>query len=91
MIMDEEPDMSPSEEYLIDAKLIHINRKKRRELKKMLLGKRMIALSVHDLRPSEVPVEHDFELKNDEPIYHKIRRMSTKHNTKVKEEIEKML
>lgn len=90
MITDEGPDKSPTEEELIVTKLTHLDRNIRRELSKMLLEKVLIALSLDDMRPPEVPVEHDFEMKNDQPIYHKSRRISPKHNTIVKEEIENM-
>lgn len=91
MITDEGADKRKTEEELIGTKLTHLDRNTRTELKKMLLEKGLIALSLHDLRRSEVLFERDFELKNDEPIYHKSRRMSPKHNNIVKEEIEKML
>lgn len=41
MFLDEVPDKSPSEEGLIDAKRTHPNRKTRRTLIKMFLGKRV--------------------------------------------------
>lgn len=44
IIMNEVPDKSPSDEELIDAKLTHLNRKTCRALKKILPGKRLIAL-----------------------------------------------
>lgn len=68
-----------------------MDRKTHTELKKMLLGKGLIALPLHRVRPSGVQVEHYIELNNDEPIYHKLQRLSPRHNTIVKEEIEKML
>lgn len=71
MILDEVPDKIPLEQELIDAKLTHLTKKIRRSIKKMFSGKGLIDLSQHDICPSEVPAEHDFELKNDEPIYHK--------------------
>lgn len=80
-----------SEEELIDAKIKHLDRRTRSKLKKMLLGRGLIARSLHDLRPSKVPIKHSFELNNYEPIYHKPRRMAPKHNVLVKEEVEKML
>lgn len=83
--------MSSSEEEIIDANLTHFNRKTRRALKKIVIGKGLIALWLDDLLPLEVTVEHDFELKIDEPIYHKLRRMSPKYNIILKGEIQNML
>lgn len=68
MIMVDGPYKSLTEDEFIDANLTHLNRKNGRALKKMLLGKGRISLSLHDLRPSEVLVEQDFKLKNDDPI-----------------------
>lgn len=57
----------------------------------MLLGKGLMAVPLHDLRPLEVLVEIDFKLKNDEPMYHKPRRMYSKHNIIVKTEMKTRL
>lgn len=42
----------------------------------MFLNSGTIEESIYDLRPTDVPVEHSFDLKSDEPIYCKGRRDS---------------
>ena len=57
----------------------------------MLLSKDIVAWCLEDLRPAKVPVTHSFDLTDENPIYHRNRRLSPKHNQVVREEIDKML
>lgn len=75
----------------MERKTHHLNGKTRSELKNLLVRIGLIAQSLDDLRPSKVPVDHSFELKDDKQMYHKLRRMAPKHNFIVKKEIEKLL
>lgn len=75
----------------LEEKLAHLPKGNAEHLTKILSGSGIIAASLHDLRPANVPVRHSFELKNDEPIYSGGRRLPPKHNKIVKEEIDRML
>ena len=96
MVMDEdqkkegETEKEKTEEELVDDALKHLNRATRRAVKRLLVKRGLIAQSLNDLRPSQVPVQHAFELKDKTPIYHKARRMSPRHNLIVREELDKM-
>lgn len=56
MVKDEGPDMNLLAKELIAENLTHLNRKTLGALKKIILGKGLIALSLHYLHKSEVPV-----------------------------------
>lgn len=60
----------------VRSKLLHMSPEFHRE-----------ALSLHDLRPSEVPIEHSFELGKGDPIYSRCRRPAQKHNQVVREDL----
>ena len=49
------------------------------------------AWSLDDLKPSDAPVTHSFELENPSPIRHASRRLPPGHNGVVREELDKML
>lgn len=46
-----------------------------------------IYLSLHDFEPSEVPIQHLFELEKGEPIYSRCRRLAPRHKQFVREEL----
>ena len=50
-----------------------------------------LAWTLDDLRPADVPVEHDFELSDDRPIHFSPRRMPPRHSEVVRQELDKML
>lgn len=49
----------------------------------------VLANSLEDVRSSSVSVKHSLELKSDNPIYQKARRMSPMHNEIVRNEIDR--
>lgn len=87
---DEETYTEKTEEQL-EKKLQHLPRKARRKLERIIRKAGVVAESLYDLRPADVPVEHHFELKADEPIYCRGRRVSPKDNKIIWGELQKML
>ena len=51
----------------------------------------IVATSLDDLRPDEVPIKHHFELDNTNPIYHSARGMAPLYNAIVRKELDKVL
>ena len=50
-----------------------------------------LAWTLDDLRPADVPVQHDFELSEDRSIHFSPRRMPPRHSEVVLQELDKML
>lgn len=75
----------------MNEKLAHLRRKIHRALERAVRNSGTIAKSLYDQRPADVPIRHHFELKTEEPIYCKGRRVSPKHNRVIWEELQKML
>lgn len=84
-------DKPENEEMFVEKKLGHLNQRMRRALQKLLCKRGLIAMSLDDLRPVNVPFKHSFELKDPKAMYHKASRLPPKHKTIVKSEFEKML
>lgn len=55
-----------------------------------LLKTDVIACFLHDLRPTNVPTRHSFDLTNNEPVYQQEPRMET-NNEIVRQELYMML
>lgn len=50
-----------------------------------------VARNLHDIRPANTPVRHSFELRDEDLIYSRGRRLYLHQNQIVREEIDKML
>ena len=75
----------------LDLMLKHLPKMVRGRLKDIIEKSGTVADSLEDLRPSDVPVKHHFELKTDQPVYCKGRILSPRHNKILWEELQKML
>lgn len=76
----EEEKLASKSETEMETKLMHQPRKIRRTCECILRNSRVVPKSLYDLRPSDVPIRHHFELKIDALVYWKGRRKSRKHN-----------
>ena len=56
-----------------------------------MMEKSIVATSLEDLRPAEVPIKHCFELDGTNPIYYSARRLAPLHIDIVRKELYKML
>lgn len=72
-------------------KLTHLESEEAIKISRTMLQTNVIASSLLDLGPADVPVQHEFELTDDRPIYHTARRMAPKHNEIVRKELDGML
>ena len=76
---------------ILRERLVHLDNEAQSLIQTALMDKSIAATSLDDLRPSEVPIKHLFELDNTNPIYHSARRMALLHNSIVRKELDKML
>ncbi len=77
---------------MIKDKFKHLECKKfKKQLVKFLLENDVVAWSLFDLRPTDVPIEHTFKLTDYEPIYHNLRRQPPKWDAIIEEHVTKML
>ena len=76
---------------LIHEKIGHLPPTYRKTLLDMLLSKDMVSWFLKDLRLAKMPVTYYFDLADENPIYHRNRRVSQKHNRFVREEVDKKL
>ena len=93
---DDEVDSSDSngineEVKILRERLAHLDNEAKSVIETALMDKSIVATSLDDLRPAEVPIKHHFELGNTIPIYHSARRMAPLHNAIVRKELDKML
>lgn len=72
-------------------KLSHLPAREAAEILDALMTSKVVASSLNDLGPVNVPVEHSFQLTDNNPVYHRGRRMAPKHNELVRDELQKML
>ena len=76
---------------LLREKLRHLAFENREGIVSSMQNSGIVAWSLDDLRPADVPVSHSFELEDPRPITHTIRRLPPRHNEVVHEELRKML
>ena len=76
---------------LIHDKIGHLPPEHQNVLLDMLLSKDIVAWCLEDLRLTKLPVTHSFDLSNENPIYHRNRRLSPRHTQVVRQENDKML
>lgn len=69
------------------ANLSHIPESFRENLKLALINMNVIVDSFDDLCPAKLPIEHEFELIDDWPIYFKPRRLLPLLNNVVEKEV----
>lgn len=65
---------------MLTEKLLHLWSEDATEIREILNEPNVVAASLHDLGPADVPIQHSFELTNDQSIFHVARRMAPKHN-----------
>lgn len=88
---EEEDDAEEEQDSLLRSKLCHIMKEEADRIVESIKARGIAAWSLDDLRPSDVPVSHSFELVDPTPISHSARRLPPpKHNEVVREELEKM-
>ena len=75
----------------LSAKIELLTEQEQREVTSMLLELDTVAWDIKDLRPSDVPVSHSFELTDETPIHLRSRRLSPKHNEFVRKELDDLL
>ena len=72
-------------------KLAHLDSDIQNVIETAMMENSIVAISLDDLRPAEVPIKHHFELEEKNPIYHSAMRMAPLHNNIVRKELDKML
>ena len=76
---------------LFREKVCHLAFKTRESIVSSIQKSGIVALTLDDLRPADVPVSHSFELEHPRSITHTARRLPPRHNEVVREELRKML
>ena len=76
---------------ILRERLAHLDNEAQSFINTALMDKSTVTASLDDLRPAEVPIKHDFELDNTNPIYHSARRMASLHIAIVRKELDKMM
>lgn len=76
---------------LLVEKLQHLPKDMMKSLMNVMLKTDVAAESFHDLHQADVPIKHAFELTNDTPISHSLRRLPPRHNEILRGEFVKML
>ena len=76
---------------LLIEKLRHLAFKTMESILSSIQNSGIVAWSLDDLRPADVPVSHSFELEDPRPITHTARRLPPRHNEMVREELRQML
>lgn len=69
--------------------MVNLLRETAEEIAEFFVILRVVAQSLYEIRPENVPLEHWFELKPEEK--HRTRRMTPKHDQIVGDKIDKML
>lgn len=75
----------------IHSKLAHLSQKNRDAITYLIVRQNVIALSLQDLSPADVPYSLQLELTDEKPVNHIARRLSPKHNDIVQKELKEML
>ena len=73
------------------ARLAHLPRKAQEELFQIIQSLEIAAWSFDDLRPSQVPYHHSFDLEDNNPIHFRSRRAPPIHQKVIREQVDKML
>ena len=76
---------------LLLEKVSHLDEKIQGLIIDLLKSTTNIAWSLRDLCPADVPVKHHFELSDNNPLYHRARRMSPRHNDFIRKELDNLL
>ena len=89
----EELDISEEEQRnsLILEKVSHLNEESGDRISGILRDNNIVAWSLQDLCPADVPVRHYFELTDYTPIHHRAHRLAPKHNEFVRKELDNLL
>lgn len=69
----------------------HLDRAVAKEIRTILRSSDGVATSLHHLSLAEVPVEHSFTLTDERPIYYSPRRLPSRQNDIVRNEIDAKL
>ena len=72
-------------------KVVHLPTSMQETIVENLEESGVVARSLDDLRPSDVPIQHEFELTDSSPIHFSPRRLPPRHSMLVRREIDKML
>ena len=76
---------------LLRERLAHLSNEAQSAIETALIDKSIVATSLEDLRPVEVPIKPHFEIHNTNPICHSAGRMAPLHNAIVRKELDKMI
>lgn len=63
----------------------------REGISEIFINLNVVSRCLEDLHPSNVPLRHFFELKDDSPVYCRPHRNAPRHHQVVKEEIKRMI
>lgn len=75
----------------LSRKLAHLPEYYARSIEKIFAVSDIIALYLHDLRPSDVPFKHAFDLKCETSVYLSTRWLPSRHNELERAEIVSMI
>ena len=96
--MEEDDDVDSSdsnaineEVKILEEKFAHLGSDTQHVIETAMMEKSIVATSLDDLRPAEVPIKHHFELDDTNPIYHSARKMALLHNDIVHKALDKRL
>lgn len=70
-------------EQTIAEKLLHLEINEWSKIEEFLCNEDNLTWSLYDLRSTEIPVQRGCELKDESPIYQRLRRLSPKRDQKV--------
>ena len=88
---------SPDSNFISDAvkmlhkRLGHLDNEAQCAIETALMDNSIVATFLDSLRPVEVPIKHQFELGDTNPIYHSAERMAPLHEEVVRKELDKIL
>lgn len=72
---------NPGEDVSLSEKLAHHDENRATEIQTFISRyPEVMASSFEEIRPSMVSVAHRFELKSNNPIYQRVRRIAPEHN-----------
>lgn len=78
-------------ERMVLEKLEHLPENKMKSLNRSIIESSVADCSLNNLRQSDVPVKHSFELTENRPIAHLVRRLPPPHNEVIRTDLVKML
>lgn len=75
----------------LNKRVDHLPVRVQEQIEALFIKKGVVATSLRDLCPADVPFKRNFEISDETPVYHSACRMTPKHNEVVQREVESML